>query len=504
MKPISLNGTWSFLASTSQETYFESDIDSTNWDLVPVPSNWNDYSNTPSAWYRREFEMPANDDCSVWWLECQAVNYHCQIWLNGQFVGEHWGGFTRFRFDVTPYVQLETNQITLKVALHKPQDGGGVWGDLELKPYDCLTPPQTDDWYLPSTKPVLHLDRHWWRGDAPYFLRMIGYNPSLPLSTAQMANDLQLIQAANFNTIYLDELILPKAFYDLCARLGLFVWQNFPDSRLDESTETILIQAAEMVQQLRHHPSIIVWGLAGEHPLKPQLAEHLKSFDPHRQIYLFNEEIGWAWDETWRVRQIIDSEARYALFLAGYNRKNEAVYKEWVEFLRWHKPRPVIGIINGQFFNTISEHHDWVNGIVELDRKPNDGYSLAKIAMQPLSPLALIPREWYKNLPLDQELSFEVGILNDLPERFEDWSCRISLTSWIPSEELKGEATYLYHWRHSFERFSVEPCSKLPLGEVTIPPAKRRKAQYQLVLQLYDTKDDHAPMIVNIYVLQPA
>ena len=69
-----------------------------------------------ALWYRRTFRVPL-----LWrlrktvLLHFGAVDYACEVWLNGQKVGEHRGGYTAFEFDVTKYLKKGRQTLILKV-----------------------------------------------------------------------------------------------------------------------------------------------------------------------------------------------------------------------------------------------------------------------------------------------------------------------------------------------------------------------------------------------------
>ena len=52
-------------------------------------------------WYHRTFTMPDSARVNAWLLNFQAVDWHAQVWVNGQQVGEHQGGYDPFTFDIT-------------------------------------------------------------------------------------------------------------------------------------------------------------------------------------------------------------------------------------------------------------------------------------------------------------------------------------------------------------------------------------------------------------------
>ena len=67
-----------------------------------------------ALWYRRLFRHEKNlTKRSI--LHFEAVDYHCQVWLNGQFIGRHVGGNIPFHFDVSEAVQQGNNELILRV-----------------------------------------------------------------------------------------------------------------------------------------------------------------------------------------------------------------------------------------------------------------------------------------------------------------------------------------------------------------------------------------------------
>jgi beta-galactosidase len=79
-----------------------------DWQTVSLPHTWNaeDAASLDATtykrgigWYRLEFNMPAAG--ARHWLEFGAASLVADVWLNGIKLGEHRGGFTAFRFDIT-------------------------------------------------------------------------------------------------------------------------------------------------------------------------------------------------------------------------------------------------------------------------------------------------------------------------------------------------------------------------------------------------------------------
>lgn len=73
-------------------------------------------------WYRRSFPRPALNDDQRLLLHFGAVDWQCTIWVNGQQVGQHTGGYDPFTLDITAAVKAGDNELV--VAVWDPTDTG--------------------------------------------------------------------------------------------------------------------------------------------------------------------------------------------------------------------------------------------------------------------------------------------------------------------------------------------------------------------------------------------
>lgn len=72
--------------------------------------------------YRREFEVPskwANQDVQ---LNFGAVDFMCDVYINGKLVGSHKGGYDSFSFNITKFLKSGKNEII--VSAYDPTDNG--------------------------------------------------------------------------------------------------------------------------------------------------------------------------------------------------------------------------------------------------------------------------------------------------------------------------------------------------------------------------------------------
>lgn len=85
-----------------------------------VPGDWNSqdqklfyYEGT--IWYRRRFDYRPSGPNRRLFLYFGAANYLADVYLNGQKLGEHIGGFTPFEFEVTGKVKETGNSLVVRV-----------------------------------------------------------------------------------------------------------------------------------------------------------------------------------------------------------------------------------------------------------------------------------------------------------------------------------------------------------------------------------------------------
>lgn len=99
------------------------------WAPVRLPHTWNaeDAASLRGrsykrgvGWYRLEFDSPKAG--ARHWLEIGAASLVADVWLNGEKLGQHKGGFTQFRFDVTDRLaDAGRNTLVVKVDNSEPQ-----------------------------------------------------------------------------------------------------------------------------------------------------------------------------------------------------------------------------------------------------------------------------------------------------------------------------------------------------------------------------------------------
>ncbi|HEV2067830.1 MAG TPA: glycoside hydrolase family 2 TIM barrel-domain containing protein [Thermomicrobiales bacterium] len=106
--------------------------------IVPFPpesqaSGIGDTYFHPYVWYRRTFEVPAEDRSGRLLLHFGAVDYRARVWVNGQLVADHEGGHTRFTADITSAL-VNGEQVVVVRAEDQPRDLSQPRGKQDWEP----------------------------------------------------------------------------------------------------------------------------------------------------------------------------------------------------------------------------------------------------------------------------------------------------------------------------------------------------------------------------------
>ena len=136
-----LNGQWNYIVDVQERGFYDYrmredrngffrdahqrskiDLVEYNFDTSPqmaIPGDWNTQDNQlffyeGTVWFRRTFDyQPKQGKRTV--LYFGAVNYEAIVYVNGQKMGKHVGGFTPFNYDITSALKPGRNNVIVKV-----------------------------------------------------------------------------------------------------------------------------------------------------------------------------------------------------------------------------------------------------------------------------------------------------------------------------------------------------------------------------------------------------
>src|SRR6266446_6531651 len=145
---IDLNGRWQTIIDPYETGYYDyryqpstdgyfknakpkspSDLIEYDFDAseqLNVPGDWNSqdqrllfYEGT--VWYKKSFDYQKKDRTRLF-VYFGAANYLADVYLNGQKLGRHEGGFTPFNFEITNLVREKDNFLIVKVDNKRRRD----------------------------------------------------------------------------------------------------------------------------------------------------------------------------------------------------------------------------------------------------------------------------------------------------------------------------------------------------------------------------------------------
>ena len=168
---VKLERGWQFLPDKEGMLKAGDIASSQGWRDVRVGLSWNaqfadlrDYMGV--AWYRTTFNAPQEMAQKHLLIRFGAVDYFCELYVNGKRIGEHEGGYTPFSFDVTDSVKPGVNELVVRV-IDPPMDERENRARFPSMMYNEI-PHGKQNWYVQTggiwqsvrveIKPTLYID----------------------------------------------------------------------------------------------------------------------------------------------------------------------------------------------------------------------------------------------------------------------------------------------------------------------------------------------------------
>ena len=169
---MNLNGLWKYKIDTIDFEPVQGLTESPSWTDHEIPGEWDGEILVPFAidaplsgvkhilrpdevlWYQRKVEIPSDWKDKKLMLHFQASDWETSVYVNGEKVGQHRGGYDPFSFEITKYLKDDDNFIQVCVwdateaqsqAIGKQimpenrrgfryQPTGGIWQTVWLEP----------------------------------------------------------------------------------------------------------------------------------------------------------------------------------------------------------------------------------------------------------------------------------------------------------------------------------------------------------------------------------
>lgn len=140
---MNFNSDWKFClsdeVSTSDKIYANKAFDDSSWQSVSLPHTANleplvvNNQWQGICWYRKSFKLPNLSNNKKVLIELEAAMNHSMIWINGEEVAVHQGGYLPVVVDITQYVEGGKNNI---IAVRLDNTDNPITGPKPLKRLD--------------------------------------------------------------------------------------------------------------------------------------------------------------------------------------------------------------------------------------------------------------------------------------------------------------------------------------------------------------------------------
>ncbi len=153
---LNLNGVWEFQPGVSAGESMPTGKPLSSTILVPYPPESalsGVMEHHERLWYRRSFSVPGSWKGRNLLLHFGAVDYQCEVFVNGQSAGSHTGGYLPFSFDVTSHLKEGVNELVVRV-FDPTETGGQPRGKQNTHPRGITYTPTSGIWQTVWLEPV--------------------------------------------------------------------------------------------------------------------------------------------------------------------------------------------------------------------------------------------------------------------------------------------------------------------------------------------------------------
>ena len=127
---LNLNGSWEYQTDRGQsgeQRGFQNGAPFSETITVPFCresrlSGIGDVDFCDSVWYRKTLTLPEGWAGKRILFHIGACDYYTKVWVNGQYMGDHTGGYVAFSFDITKALKEGENTLTVGVWDHLRDD----------------------------------------------------------------------------------------------------------------------------------------------------------------------------------------------------------------------------------------------------------------------------------------------------------------------------------------------------------------------------------------------
>ncbi|MBT6837518.1 MAG: DUF4982 domain-containing protein, partial [Bacteroidetes bacterium] len=109
------------------------------------------------GWYRKHFNVPISENVKQLFIDFDGAMSNAKVWLNGEYIGEWPYGYTSFRFNLTPYIKYDQDNVLCVRLDNENNDsrwypGAGIYRNVWLVK---TNPVHIDHWGIYLTTPKI-------------------------------------------------------------------------------------------------------------------------------------------------------------------------------------------------------------------------------------------------------------------------------------------------------------------------------------------------------------
>ncbi|MBK7172083.1 MAG: DUF4982 domain-containing protein [Bacteroidales bacterium] len=137
---INFNEGWRFLLA-DEPNASKPDFDDSGWRSLDLPHDWSiegTFSESNPAttgggalpggfgWYRKTFSIKKPQAGKQIYIDFDGVYRNSEVWINGHYLGKRPYGYSSFRYDLTPYIRINENNV-LAVRVDNSKQPNSRW-----------------------------------------------------------------------------------------------------------------------------------------------------------------------------------------------------------------------------------------------------------------------------------------------------------------------------------------------------------------------------------------
>ncbi|MGM7723362.1 glycoside hydrolase family 2 TIM barrel-domain containing protein [Metabacillus sp. Hm71] len=139
VKRRTFNFDWKFFKGDNSDA-FKKQFDDSDWRTLDLPHDWSiegpfkkEYASSTGylpggiGWYRKKFKVPESLKGKKIFIQFDGIYKNSEVWINEQFLGKRPYGYSSFHYDLTPYVNFESQENVIAVKVDHSDFADSRW-----------------------------------------------------------------------------------------------------------------------------------------------------------------------------------------------------------------------------------------------------------------------------------------------------------------------------------------------------------------------------------------